>query len=285
MGRATDSAAQRTSAGTGGYPGQRQNIQYPAQHYNANNYPGAGPPAQRQPQPPQVQATYTIRNELNLNKGSMKLVRKGERHCLCFDFDTEAAGQCTVFLNASEDATPTDLAGKKIGETWKFPKALSQSFEQSEADSLNLASPPAELRQSGKTYPLVVLLEKELTGTDERYASQTTFAEFDHDGQGNWSVKPLKQKIKLGDDSYELQEIYGIELHEKAGQQSSDDNEGVECVVCMTNPRDTTVLPCRHMCLCANCAKILRFQSNKCPVCREQVASLLQIKVKSEGES
>ncbi|CAI5495606.1 unnamed protein product [Closterium sp. Naga37s-1] len=42
---------------------------------------------------------------------------------------------------------------------------------------------------------------------------------------------------------------------------------------------DTTVLPCRHMCMCADCAKVLRYQTNKCPICRQPVQSLLEIRV------
>lgn len=255
--------------------------------------PGSAPPP---PNPPQVQATYTIRNELNLVKSSLALVQKGQRHCIKFSFDTEAAGQCTVFFNAKEaqvgapgNPTPT---GDMLGTPFEFPKALSQSFEQNDADGLELDSlAPTQLtfdtRQSSaqtKTYPVVILLEKKLEGPDEKYASQTTFCDFVKDGTGLWGIRSLKQKITLGTASYELQEIYGIELHEKAGKDPNEDEDG-SCVICMTAPRDTTVLPCRHMCLCADCAKILRFQSNKCPVCREKVASLLQIKVQNEGEA
>lgn len=49
----------------------------------------------------------------------------------------------------------------------------------------------------------------------------------------------------------------------------------------MTNPKDTTVLPCRHMCMCSECANHLRHRSNKCPICREIVDSLLHIKLQS----
>ena len=38
-----------------------------------------------------------------------------------------------------------------------------------------------------------------------------------------------------------------------------------------------SVLPCRHMCLCTDCADVIRHQSNKCPICRQPVQSLLQI--------
>ena len=27
------------------------------------------------------------------------------------------------------------------------------------------------------------------------------------------------------------------------------------CVICLVNDRDTTVLPCRHMCMCHECAQ------------------------------
>ena len=52
----------------------------------------------------------------------------------------------------------------------------------------------------------------------------------------------------------------------------------------MTEPRDTTVLPCRHMCMCSECAKVLRMQSEKCPICRTPIEQLLQIKISKNAE-
>ena len=53
----------------------------------------------------------------------------------------------------------------------------------------------------------------------------------------------------------------------------------------MSEPRDTTVLPCRHMCMCSECAKVLRLQSNKCPICRTSIESLLQIKISKQNDA
>lgn len=49
--------------------------------------------------------------------------------------------------------------------------------------------------------------------------------------------------------------------------------------MCLSEPRDTTVLPCRHLCMCSGCARLLRGQTNRCPICRTPVEKLLEIKV------
>ncbi|RZC16752.1 putative E3 ubiquitin-protein ligase LUL4 [Glycine soja] len=59
-----------------------------------------------------------------------------------------------------------------------------------------------------------------------------------------------------------------------------DDNDPRnECVICMTEPKDTTVLPCRHMCMCNECANALQHQFNKCPKCRQPIEELIEIKM------
>lgn len=57
----------------------------------------------------------------------------------------------------------------------------------------------------------------------------------------------------------------------------SDDNSS-ECVICMSDTRDTLILPCRHLCLCNSCADSLRYQANNCPICRAPFRALLQIR-------
>ena len=52
------------------------------------------------------------------------------------------------------------------------------------------------------------------------------------------------------------------------------DGDG-SCVICMSAPKDTAVLPCRHMCLCPSCAR----EVDKCPICRGPVDSTLCLKV------
>ena len=39
------------------------------------------------------------------------------------------------------------------------------------------------------------------------------------------------------------------------------------CVVCKINLKCMMYTPCRHVCVCKNCSKTHRKQSNKCPLC------------------
>jgi hypothetical protein len=126
--------------------------------------------------------------------------------------------------------------------------------------------------------------------------AQSTYAKLVRADEGHWGLQILKQKIWVSGVSYELQEIYGMEASRAAGVAAGtpvgggagsasggggggEDTEGRECVICMSAPRDTTVLPCRHMCMCQACAAALRTQTNKCPICREPMESLLHIKL------
>jgi len=125
-------------------------------------------------------------------------------------------------------------------------------------------------------YPVVVVLECSGTDPKSRPISQTTFAALIHCADDSWVIKPVKQKIRFEDKSYVIHEIFGLE--------SGETDIGKDCVICMTEPRDTTVLPCRHMCLCSACAEALRHQSNKCPICRSTVRSMVEIKIRSANE-
>jgi E3 ubiquitin-protein ligase MGRN1 len=101
--------------------------------------------------------------------------------------------------------------------------------------------------------------------------------------------------------TYELQEIYGIDGSVAAAPAKTDGGgdadaaglnpggelelpDGAECIICMSEPRNTTVLPCRHMCLCDECAEALRQSSSTCPICRTRVEGLLQIRVDAKED-
>lgn len=50
------------------------------------------------------------------------------------------------------------------------------------------------------------------------------------------------------------------------------------CLICLTENRDTMILPCRHVCLCQYCSERLSDQANKnCPICRTKVEEFVRI--------
>lgn len=96
-------------------------------------------------------------------------------------------------------------------------------------------------------------------------------------------VRVLKQRVHVEGKTYELNEIYGSAGG--AAPATVDDDDAGDCVVCLTEKRTTTVLPCRHMCLCRGCADKLRYQSHKCPMCRAPVEELLNMALDDDDDA
>jgi hypothetical protein len=74
-----------------------------------------------------------------------------------------------------------------------------------------------------------------------------------------FTVKPVKMFVQTHNGLYEVQDIYGTS--EEQQQQES------ECVICLSEEREVTLLPCRHQCVCKECFQHI----DKCPVCRANI--------------
>ena len=289
----------------------------PFSHGPPSQHPLAPPPPTQQ-----LTQTATIRNSVNLKKSSLAVSPvPGDSSKLAISFTFDASQPCVVstFIAAIEDGT----SGNRLTTTQqvpspmiRFPKGLGHKFPEGLGSPVGVASQHVIdlskhaddqgilTRSTENMFPLVIRLEvitekgvkeghslDELSpGADQKpwVQSQTTFASLIKEEDESWSVRVVKQKIWVEGTSYELQEIYGLEqAGGRAGAESSSAAEDAEerlCVICLVNPRDTTVLPCRHMCLCSDCASELRKQSSKCPICRNNIESLLHIRLNKERE-
>lgn len=146
-----------------------------------------------------------------------------------------------------------------------FEKGLGQKFKQQPGTGVMLALfDDEELMKGGEDnmFPLVIRMEtvprspppdapprdSEPLGAalPDWVHSQITQAVIEKKDDETYQVRVVKQIIWVGGTRYELQEIYGIENSGGGGNFDGTD-AGKECVVCMSEPRDTTVLPCRHM--------------------------------------
>lgn len=53
------------------------------------------------------------------------------------------------------------------------------------------------------------------------------------------------------------------------------------CVICLCSKADQFILPCGHMCMCADCAHVIKnnmYNNNKeCPLCKGQIESIFRV--------
>ncbi|KAF9133104.1 hypothetical protein BGW39_010538 [Mortierella sp. 14UC] len=83
-----------------------------------------------------------------------------------------------------------------------------------------------------------------------------------------------------GDDIEEMVEDDGDEEEEE--EEEEEPNlvllDAPECVICLSDVKDTIVLPCRHFCICSDCGDVLRRRApQRCPICRQVFQALLHI--------
>lgn len=88
----------------------------------------------------------------------------------------------------------------------------------------------------------------------------------------------MRQKLIINGQALEIHEMYGLSK-----------NEGSECIICMTDQKDTVVMPCKHLCMCYTCANTLRERAGaNCPVCRGRnfnvaVSSVMRVQVQENS--
>ncbi|XP_004304422.1 PREDICTED: probable E3 ubiquitin-protein ligase LOG2 [Fragaria vesca subsp. vesca] len=244
------------------------------------------------------QKAVTIRNDVNLKKESLRVEPDEENpgwFLLSFTFDATVAGSITIifFAKEGEGCNLTPMKFSLLPPlTVYFQQGLGQKFKQPPGTGINFSMfDETELMKVAglDVYPLAVKAEAsppEHDGSEGNSVSvatnsQITQAVFERE-KGEFQVRVVKQILWVSGMRYELQEIYGIGNSVEDDLDSND--PGKECVICLSEPRDTTVLPCRHMCMCSGCAKVLRYQTNRCPICRQPVERLLEIKVNNGPE-
>lgn len=86
-----------------------------------------------------------------------------------------------------------------------------------------------------------------------------------------------KQLVQLGAEVYELLDVFDLGDDEEAGSEEETDEDKELCIICFTNRKDTTIMPCRHMCICYECAAQLRMNNNKCPICRGNIEKVMTL--------
>ncbi|XP_021750318.1 probable E3 ubiquitin-protein ligase LUL3 [Chenopodium quinoa] len=287
------------------YPNQmmgRPNFPYiPANYGNGNGwhqmrYPV--PPSQVPPPYVEHQSAKVVKNDVNVHKDTIKLQvdeNYPDHFLVSFVFDAHYDGSITIYYFAKEDketctftpAYPEAISSVKV----PFQKGVGQRFCQATGTGVDLGF--FDLESLGKpseddVFPLVIYAEVYSSSHDADNVAgeslvedsprvQVTQAIIEKKNEGSFQVKAIGQILWIDGVRYELRDLYGI--GNSSSETFNDDEPGKECVICMTEPKTTAVMPCRHLCMCSECAKELGLQSNKCPICRQPITELIEIKI------
>ncbi|VDM98224.1 unnamed protein product [Thelazia callipaeda] len=228
----------------------------------------------------------TLNALINLRRDSLKLtksrnsVSESGRSSFYLEFYFDCDSACFVqihffakeFVSGGRIQFMHKYPEMKSSEQYYFDVGAEQYFNKFEMDTAvyDLSSMHYE---SGSYFPIVIEIRAVDCGIEQM---QSTMASIEHasDQCATFVVKALKQKLVADGVVYLLQEIYGIENKE----HDLGDENGSECIICMSDIRDTVILPCRHLCICNGCAETLRYKLNNCPICRSPFRALLQLK-------
>ncbi|NXL59886.1 RN157 ligase, partial [Chordeiles acutipennis] len=252
--------------------------------------------------PPPQEPVKTLRSLINIRKDTLRLVKCSEEvktpgeevskakvhYNVEFTFDTDACVAITIYYQASEEfhngvASYIPKDNSLQSETVHYKRGVCQQFcvPSHTVDPSEWSEEELGFDLDREVYPMVVHAVVD-EGEEHTGHCHVLLATFEKHSDGTFCVKPLKQKQVVDGVSYLLQEIYGIEnkyntQDSKVAEDEVSDNSA-ECVVCLSDVRDTLILPCRHLCLCNTCADTLRYQANNCPICRLPFRALLQIR-------
>uniref|UniRef100_A0A1I7TLI0 RING-type E3 ubiquitin transferase n=1 Tax=Caenorhabditis tropicalis TaxID=1561998 RepID=A0A1I7TLI0_9PELO len=224
---------------------------------------------------------------VNIRKESVKFQRvkkdNGEYdpnlYQLTFVFDCDVACVIQMHFHAKEHYQDGEIQftyrNRRVqsSETFHFEMGADQCFGGYVFDASRYD--PAELSYTaGFYYPFVISIQ---TSGVESTQMQTTMCtiETGNDSSKALVLKPLRQKIACDGVNYLLQEIFGIE---NKGNENMDEDSGLECIICLSDIRDTVILPCRHLCVCSVCADALRYKHNNCPICRSPFRALIRLR-------
>ncbi|XP_073901181.1 E3 ubiquitin ligase RNF157 isoform X5 [Castor canadensis] len=266
------------------------------------NFLGNRPVAFPYAAPPPQEPVKTLRSLINIRKDTLRLVKCAEEvkspgeeaskakvhYNVEFTFDTDARVAITIYYQATEEfqngiASYIPKDNSLQSETVHYKRGVCQQFclPSHTVDPSEWAEEELGFDLDREVYPVVV--HAVVDEGDEYFGHcHVLLGTFEKHTDGTFCVKPLKQKQVVDGVSYLLQEIYGIEnkyntQDSKVAEDEVSDNSA-ECVVCLSDVRDTLILPCRHLCLCNTCADTLRYQANNCPICRLPFRALLQIR-------
>eukprot|EP01080_Neovahlkampfia_damariscottae_P005530 gene5530-9347_t len=223
---------------------------------------------------PKIKKTMLVKSKLNLLKNSLLLVPSSElSYIVQFDVNSEIPFEVSICLLSSEKH-PDDFLLQIPNVQMKNEKTVTYTSHLDYPIDMNIYQD-----DSVTSYPLLIQLKSTEKDENNEYQYQLNYCSIDKvENKNDFTINLMKQKIILKGQVFELTgEIYGNEQEDLMNEDSKN------CVICIAEEADVAVLPCRHMCLCLGCAKLLKQQSNKCPLCRTIIESIVKIPIEGSN--
>jgi E3 ubiquitin-protein ligase MGRN1 len=173
--------------------------------------------------------------------------------------DIDPLNRVTVYFFAQEDEERIVKATKENllkPVTVAFKEGHDQEFKQTCGTGIDVSLfEESDISKVGEGGIFPVAFKVEIPASkneelEERHGNEASkclvkFAIFLKKDNVGYGVRVVQQILWVNGTRYVLHEIYGI--GSTADRNSDRDDSGKECVICLSEPRDTTVLPCRHM--------------------------------------
>jgi len=107
-------------------------------------------------------------------------------------------------------------------------------------------------------------------------------AEVEHDSDWWWQLTAVPNQQDSG-YSNSGDEAQGVAAKlASIGEEDAEHNLCSDCCVCLEEgAASRAIMPCRHLCLCADCENI---GLELCPICREEITDIVQVAVGDEDD-
>jgi len=250
-----------------------------------------GFPALQPVEQPSLLMSQVLSNPAHLRGKTITLTpgKHGEPMTLHFSFDSVVP--CVVTVYRSALLVPALRGAWEVeSAAWSsppvpFPAGLGQSHALDWESLWQSQAVSATFESDARHCPLLV--ELRVTGEAEQLmpaSVEWTICQLlttRKSSLGKTRVEVVSQQLCNGSNqALELLEMFGSE-------PAADGISRQDCIVCQSEPRDTAVLPCRHMCLCSRCSDYIKtrtqYTSYKCPICREKIGRMMRLEPASES--
>jgi len=244
--------------------------------------------AQRRPPGPNPQQSSNtlksaplVKSLIALHRDKCSLEANDEGTWLNVSCMSKVSGEAVSFFRASGSSTQAlaDLTADRVSK---------QRFDAGMANTLRLLICPSKLSkglegfsEGDEQHSLVLDLRAD-SSDPNAVTVQRTFFKL---GEGDAAqVTVHKQMVQCGTAVRTLEALYGTLPNPR--ETGRTDIEGGDCVICLSKPRDVTILHCRHVCLCTTCAQITSSTWGfECPVCRGRVAAMVGLSDAGSAEA